>query len=105
VSVQAVISDSPMGQQYVRVASPAQSALALQSRTVNARGSAALPQLRPGGFSVQVVWQLEVMAALHTGAVPPLRTMVPQQTVPLPHSSVPVLPVQSRACVVPVHED
>jgi hypothetical protein len=87
------------------VASPAQSAEALQRRTVKVSGLAAEPQLRPGRFSVQVVWQLEAMVDVQAPAIPPSTTSVPQQTVPAPHSSVPVFPVQSSAREVDVVHD
>jgi hypothetical protein len=102
--VQKVSAEAPKAQQLVLAASLAQSALAEHMRTVKVSGVVVLPQLRPGGFSVQVDWQLDVMAAVQNPAVPPLSTMVPQHTVPLPHSSVPLFPVQSSAWVVPVHE-
>ena len=93
----------PNAQQLVRAASLEQSDFALHRRTVNVSGLAAVPQLRPGGFSVQVDWQLEETAVAQKPATPPLSTTVAQHVVPLPHSSEPVLPVQSSGCVDAEH--
>jgi hypothetical protein len=94
----------PKAQQLVRVDSLAQSALALQRRTVKVRGLVVLPQLAVGAFSVQLVWQLELMVPAQKPATPPATTRVPQHTVPEPHSPLPVLPVQSSAFAGAVHD-
>jgi hypothetical protein len=70
--------------------------VAVQSRTVKVNGSAGVPQVAPGSSSAQVVWQLDVSSAIvQVPTTPPPMTSVAQQTVPAPHSLVPVLPVQS----------
>jgi hypothetical protein len=59
---------------------------------------AALPQLAipPGGLSAQLVWQVAVNDdVVHDPGTPPSRTIVPQQSVPLPHWFAPVVPMQS----------
>jgi hypothetical protein len=89
-------------QQLVPTLSFAQSAAEVHSRAVYVTGFSALPQppvpRPPGGFSAQVVWHVEAKEATeHRPRAPPLKTIVPQQTVPAPHWSVPVLPAQSKA--------
>jgi hypothetical protein len=98
-------TDEPLyAQQSVLDVSSAQSAFALQRRTVKVSGFAALPQLRAGRFSVQLVWQLDVIVDAHDPTTPPSTTSVPQHTVPAPHSLVPVLPVQSSGRAGAAHE-
>jgi hypothetical protein len=70
---------------------------------VNVSGLAALPQLSAGKFSVQLATQLEVRDPVQAPSTPPSMTRVPQQTVPVAHWSVPLLPVQSRGSAGRVH--
>jgi hypothetical protein len=83
-------------QQLVLGSSLAQSAVAVHNRTVKVKGSSGEPQVAPGRSSAQLAWQLEVNSAIvQLPTTPPSMTSVAQQTVPAPHSLVPVLPVQS----------
>jgi len=67
---------------------------------VKVSGFAVEPQLAPGRLSAQVAWQLDVSSEVEQlPTMPPTRTISAQQSVPAPHSSAPVLPVQSRGCV------
>jgi hypothetical protein len=82
------------------VLSSAQSFAEEQSRSVYVSGFLVEPQLAPGRFSAQLVWQLDANDdTAQLPAIPPTRTIVPQQTVPVPHSFAPVLPMQSIALV------